>query len=277
MLPCGCGRVLRLSCVAFWLLFPGTVIVRAQNPAPPSATDSTQVTEGAKKLMQQQMIWDLSSTPGTKLVVKEHSRSSSEKGTVLRYDLVTEGLPHDQHYTLIFWPLDGPPKAVQGGLSLTDDGRLICAGKTKADCVPSRPDANPVIDMAVTAARGEPKRFGVVSDDQKWKTLITLVAFPNVGTDGGCTLEAVRLTPDATAAMIRGKGFPPSSTVPITTDSAGEVASSTWQVNEKGEIFSLLLSQVRGKTEGTTRVRVKAPACAPQVSFEWGKSAYHLE
>jgi hypothetical protein len=276
------GSGARIGCelagAALALYFASAAAAYAQSATPPGvSTESTQGLEGAKKLMQQQVAWDLSSTPGAKLIAKERSRTKGEKGTVVRYDLVSEGLPHDQHYTLLFWPLNGPIKPVQGGISLTEDGKLICTAKTKADCAPSRPDADPVIDMALTAAKGEAKRFGVISDDQKWKALTTLVAFPEIGTDGGCSLEALRITPDAQAAMIRGKGFPPNAVLAMTSDSAGEVATGSWQVSEKGELISLVMPQVRGKTEGKTTVRVKGPACAPQVSFEWGKNSYHFE
>src|SRR5262249_23499058 len=185
---------------------------------PPAAETPQQETAAAKKLMQQQLAWDLSSTTGAKLIAKERSRTKGEERTVVHYDLITEGLPHDHHYTLLFWPLNGPVNPVQSGLSLTEDGRLICTAKTKDDCAPSRPDANPVIDMAVLAAKGEPKRFGVISEDQKWKALTTVVAFPEVGTDGPCTLEALRITPDAQAVMIRGKGFPANAVLAMSSD-----------------------------------------------------------
>jgi hypothetical protein len=245
--------------------------------APQFSTDTTQGLDGAKKLMEQQIKWDSTSTLGTKLIAKERSRNKREQGTIVHYDLVTQGLPHDLHYTLVTWPLNGGIQPIQGGITLTDDGRLICTAKTKADCAPSRPDADPVIDMAITAAKGEPKRFGVISEDQKWKALATVVAFPNIATDGGCTLEAVRVIPDDRAVMIRGKGFPPNAVMPMTSDSAGEVVSGTWQANEKGELLSLVMPEVRGKTEGQTTIRLKAPTCAPQVSFSWGTASYHPE
>jgi len=242
----------------------------------PSTTPSEGV-EGAKKLMAQQLTWDVSSTTGAKLIAKERSRAKEGQGTVIRYDLLTEGLPHDQHYTLVTWPLNGAITPVEGGISLTEDGHLICTGKTKADCAPSRPDADPIIDLALTAAKGEPKRFGLISDDQKWKALTTLVAFPDVGVDGGCTLEMLRITPDADAVMIRGKGFPPSTALPMTSDSAGEIVSATWQVNDKGELISLVMPVVRGKTEGQTTVRVKSLDCAPHVIFRWGRGSSRPE
>jgi hypothetical protein len=264
---------------ALGLCLAGVTAAFAQGgTTPPAApTESAQGIDGARKLMQQQLAWDLSSTHGAKLIAKERSRTKGEQGTVLHYDLVTEGLPHDQHYTLMYWPLNGPLEPVKGGVSLTEDGKLVCTAKTPADCTPSRPDANPVIDMTLTAAKGEAKRFGVISDDKKWKALATVVAFPEIGIDGGCSLEMLRITPDAQAVLIRGKGFPPNAVLQMTSDSAGEVATGSWQVNDKGELMSLVMPAVRGKTEGKTTVRVKDPACAPQLSFEWGKSSYHFE
>jgi hypothetical protein len=253
-------------------------MVAAGQSAPKLSTESMQGTDGAKKLMEQQAAWDAASgQSAAKLIAKERSRTKGDQGTVVRYELVTQGLPHELHYTLIVWPLNGGIQTVQSGISLTDDGRLICTGKTAADCKPSRPDADPVIDLSITAAKGEPKRFGVISEDQKSKALATVVAFPNIATDGGCTLETLLVIPDARAVMIRGKGFPPSAVLPMTSDSAGEVMSGTWQVNEKGELLSLVMPEVRGKTEGQTTIRLKAAECAPQVSFPWGKSSYHPE
>ena len=266
----------RSSIVGFGLLMAGALSAYGQS-APQQSTESIQDVDRAKKLMTQQALWDSGSGPATKLIAKERSRTKGEQGTAVRYDLVTQGLPHDLHYTLVIWPLNGTIQPVQSGITLTDDGRLICTAKTKADCAPSRPDADPVIDMAITAAKGEPKRFGVISEDQKWKALATVVAFPNIATDGSCTLEALRVIPDNRAVMIHGKGFPPNAVLAMTSDSAGEVASASWDVNEHGELISLVMPQVRGKTEGTTTIRLKGPECAPQVRFSWGNSSYHPE
>jgi hypothetical protein len=272
--------ILRNAKVKMWLgmWLAGVTAAFGQSATPPpAATESAQGAEGAKKLLQQQLAWDLSSTQGAKLIAKERSRTKGEQGTVVRYDLVTEGLPHDQHYSLVYWPLNGPVEPVRSGISLTDDGKMICSGKTKDDCAPSGPNANPVIDMSLTAAKGEAKRFGVISDDKKWKALATVVAFPIVATDSKCSLEALRITPDAQAVVVRGHGFPPNAVLEMTSDSAGEVQTGSWQVNEKGELMSLVMPGVRGKTEGKTTIWVKAPACAPQVSFLWGKNSYHFE
>lgn len=269
------GRSVFLS-----LLLAGAIAAFAQNPTttPPLQTEGMQGLEGAKKLMQQQLGWDLTAAMGkAKLIAKERSRTKGDQGTVIRYDLMTEGLPQDQHYTLVMWPLNGGIQPVKSGISLTEDGRLICTGKTTADCSPNRPDADPIIDMSLTSAKGEAKRFGLISEDQKTKALVSLVAFPNKGTDAGCTLEVLRVTPEAEALMIRGKGFPANAELPMTSDSDGEVVSGLWHTTDKGDLVTLVMPAVRGKTSGQVTVRVKAPACTPQVSFPWGKGTYHPE
>ena len=54
------------------------------------------------------------------------------------------------------------------------------------------------------------------------------------------------------------------------------VSDVTMDVKE-GELVSLVMPAVRGKTEGQTTVRVKAPECAPQVIFRWGRGSSHPE
>jgi hypothetical protein len=107
--------------------------------------------------------------------------------------------------------------------------------------------------------------------------LATVVAFPIIGKDAGCSLEALLGTPDGEVVLITGSGFPPSTSVPMSSDSAGEVTTGVWQVNAKGELASMVLPQVRGKTSGDTTVFLKSPACAPKISFHWGKGTYHVE
>lgn len=147
-------------------------------------------------------------------------------------------------------------------------------GKTAADC---KPEADPIISIAVQAAKGEAKRFGVISEDQKAKALGTIVPFPIIGKDAGCSLEVLLGTPDGNIAMVRGSGFAPNTSVPISSDSAGEVVTGIWKVDDKGNLMSSVLPQVRGKTSGDTTILVKAPGCSPKVTFHWGKDSYHSE
>ncbi len=248
-------------------------VVRAQVQA--GSASATQTVDVAGKLLGQQYAWDQSGTlSATRLIFKERSRKKTDQGTVLTYDVSAPGLPIDQRYTLITWPLNRGIEPVRTGISLTAEGKLTCTGKTPADC---KPEADPIISIAVQAAKGEPKRFGLISEDQKAKALGTIVPFPIIVKDAGCSLEVLLATPDGSVAMVKGSGFTPNTSVPISSDSAGEVVAGTWKVDEHGNLMSSVLPQVRGKSSGETTILVKAPGCSPKVTFRWGKDSYHPE
>lgn len=247
----------------------------AWGQTPAADASDQQQRDAANKLLSQQYAWDESGIAASpRLIFNEKSRKKTDKGTVITYEVTVPGLPKDLHYTLLQWPLNRGIEPVQSGISLTADGHLTCTGKTPADC---KPESDPIITLALQAARGEPRRFGLISDDKKSKALGTIVAFPIIDKDAGCSLEVLLATPTGEVAMAKGSGFPPNTTVPISSDSAGEVVNGTWKVDERGNLRSSVFPQVRGKTSGETTILVKAPGCSPKVSFRWGKDSYHAE
>ena len=267
------GRV-RIICMSILLFVVCTGVAQTQAGSG-SETEDQQTMDIAKKLLRQQYAWDQSGAmAATRLIFTERSRKKTDQGTVITYDVSAPGLPTDQHYTLIAWPLNRGIEPIRSGISLTADGKLTCTGKTQADC---KPDADPIISLAVQAAKGEPKRFGLISADQRSKALGTVVPFPIIGKDAGCSLEVLLATPGGDVAMVTGSGFAPNTSVPISSDSAGEVVTGTWKIDDKGNLMSSVLPQVRGKTSGDTTILVKAPGCSPKVTFHWGKDSYHVE
>ena len=268
------GLVRGISGVLLLVMCAGLAQAQTQTGSDSAPTDEQQM-ELARKLLAQQYAWDQGATSGvTRLVFKERERKKTDQGTVITYDVSAPGLPTDLHYTLMGWPLNRGVEAIRGGITLTADGRLTCTGKTPADC---KPDADPIISFSVQAARGEPKRFVLISDDKKAKSLGTIVAFPIIGKDAGCSLEVLLGTPDGQIVMVKGSGFAPNTSVPISSDSAGEVVNGVWKIDEKGNLMSSVFPQVRGKTSGETTIVVKAPGCSPKVTFRWGKDSYHAE
>ena len=268
------GLVRGISGVLLLVMCAGLAQAQTQAGSGSAPTDEQQM-ELARKLLAQQYAWDQGATSGvTRLVFKERERKKTDQGTVITYDVSAPGLPTDLHYTLMGWPLNRGVEPIRGGITLTADGRLTCTGKTPADC---KPDADPIISLSVQAARGEPKRFVLISDDKKAKSLGTVVAFPIIGKDAGCSLEVLLGTPDGQIVMVKGSGFAPNTSVPISSDSAGEVVNGVWKIDEKGNLMSSVFPQVRGKTSGETTIVVKAPGCSPKVTFRWGKDSYHAE
>jgi hypothetical protein len=269
----------RMVCRYLLLVVFCTSLLRAQAPDVKSGTtDEQKMLQVATKLMGQQHSWDeAAANSATKLIFKEKSRKKTDQGTVITYAVSAPDLPKDRHYSLMGWPLNREIAPLRGGITLNAEGSLLCTGKTPADCTPAKTGDDPVIDIALQFAKGEPKRFALISDDQKSKALATVVAFPITSKDANCSLEALLGTPDAQVMLITGRGFPPSVGVPISSDSAGEVSTAVWHVNDKGELMSMVLPKVRGKTSGDTTIFLKSPACAPKISFHWGKDTYHVE
>lgn len=268
---------MRMTCksLLLFVVCTGLAHARMQAGSSGSATEEQQTMDVARKLLGQQYAWDQSGAFAvTRLIFKERSRKKTDEGTAITYDVSAPGLPTDRRYTLIAWPLNRGIEPVRSGISLTADGKLTCTGKTPVDC---KPEPEPIISIAVQAAKGEAKRFGLISEDQKAKALGTIVPFPIIGKDAGCSLEVLLGTPDGSVAMVRGSGFAPNTSVPISSDSAGEVVTGVWKVDGKGNLMSSVLPQVRGKTSGDTTILVKAPGCSPKVTFHWGKDSYHAE
>jgi hypothetical protein len=269
------SRIARdISLSLLFLACAGLAYAQSQAGSVNATTDEQQM-EVARKLLSQQYAWDQGAAVGvTRLIFKERDRKKTDQGTVITYDVSAPGLPTDLHYTLLAWPLNRGIEPIRSGIALTADARLTCTGKTPADC---KPEADPIISLAVQAARGEAKRFLLISDDKKAKALGTIVAFPIFGKDAGCSLEVLLGTPDGQIAMVKGSGFAPNISIPISSDSAGEVVTGTWKVDDKGNLMSSVFPQVRGKTSGETTILVQGPGCSPKVSFRWGKDSYHVE
>ena len=72
------------------------------------------------------------------------------------------------------------------------------------------------------AGLGEVKRVGLIADDKSAQVFASAVPFPNRATDGGCTLEATLVTPNAEAVMLSATGFKPGVTLNIEMNSEGE-------------------------------------------------------
>jgi hypothetical protein len=230
----------------------------------------------ASKLAEQQRVWDEIASHEGNLVMKESSRTKTATATVITYDLFAPALPKDKRYTLVRWPLNGGMQAVRTGVTLDGEGRLLCAGKTPEECK-VREGESPQIAVKITFAKGEVSRWALMSEDQASKALASLVPFPLVAQEKGCTLEAKLVTSDARVLMVNASGLPASGDVPIASSSAGVVASTTWHMNDKGMLNAVVVTEVPGKDGGDFSLQLKGPTCEPAISLKWGKDSYHAE
>lgn len=201
-----------LACTALTLPLPA---LHAQDDA--TQRNAAQL---AQTLIRQHEAWRSKlSTPGASIQAKE---SGKENGNVL-YRLYVTGLPADQLYTVLTWPVNqAKPSQQFEGVSLGKDGLVSCTGRLPNEC--SDPDSSPAdhgaVDFAFHPVKGEPFRLAVVNGDSR--ATIIIVPDPITSKDKGCSLEVVRLMPGFELAFFTGSGYPPNSEVTFDSESYGE-------------------------------------------------------
>jgi hypothetical protein len=251
----------------------------AAEPQSPSARNTAQDLTPEQKAkiellskLQKHFGKDMSS-PGVELSLKETNRSRSADRTLVTYSLYAPGLPSDTTYTLSQVQLDGSMATVMEGVTLNAKGEAICAGR-EGTCRGDGP--NDPIDLVVYAGKGEPKRFGLVSnDEERVKGFVAVVPFPNTQSDKGCRLESIIGSPNGELTFIQGSGFEPNAELTIDSVSYGENIKTKTSAQADGSYFAALLPYVIGKKSGKTTIDVKSKNCNPKLTFEWG--TYRLE
>jgi hypothetical protein len=178
------------------------------------------------------------------------------------------GLPAGKTYSLVSWPItEKNPVTVMDGVTVDSSGIAICAG-TANTCKGDKP--NDPIDLVLRPISGEPVRLGLVSDDGAVKVFAKTVPIPLRGTDHGCTIDAVLLTPEAELVWIEGSGFMPNSNLTVSSSSAGEVRGDDKIANADGSYRTAILPYVEGLSHGVVTASLKSAKCSPSVKIPWG-------
>ncbi|HEV2490144.1 MAG TPA: hypothetical protein VGT03_10075 [Candidatus Acidoferrales bacterium] len=211
-------------------------------------------------------------SPGASISLKETSRKSTGRQTVVFYRIMTSGMPKDGLYQLVLTSFDLQPKPIQWGISLDESGQAVCSGQ--AGGCGQAGEGNDPIDLGLVAAKGEPKRFTLVSQDGKVKAFAYVVPFPIKASDGACSIEAILLLQHAEAVLIQGAGFAANSTVHMKSSSESEVIEGELKADVSGNVFTVLLPYVKGKTDGTGKVSFTSPACSPSLTYQWGLHSF---
>jgi hypothetical protein len=229
-------------------------------------TDVQQDAAAASQaLVKGHVAWrDKLSSPGVSVEVKEVER----QGGLVRYNLYVSGLPTDQTYAVLAWPVtQGKPAPIVEGVSIGKAGIVMCAGRTEQQCGdPSKKD-DPV-DFTFNPAKGEPYRLAVVSGDHR--AAVVIVPDPITSKDKGCSLSVERLLPHFELAYFTGKGFPPDTQLSFIGDSYGEKHTITTKTDDEGNLQFALMPFVSGHQKGTTIVKGSTPNCSPSIKFDWG-------
>lgn len=221
--------------------------------------------ETSQALVKGHIAWKSKlSSPGASVRVKEVGR----QGSLVQYHLFVSGLPSDELYTAVSWPVtQSKPSPVMEGVSLGKDGIVMCAGRTPEQCGDSSKKDDP-IEFAFNAAKGEPYRVGLVAGNHK--VAVVIVPDPITAKDKGCTLSVERLLPHFELAYFTGSGFPPDSDVSFDSQSYGEKHPVNAKADSEGSLQFALMPFVAGHHKGTTTVKGVGTTCTPSIKFEWG-------
>jgi hypothetical protein len=240
----------------------------------------------APKLIRLQNQFEQTLPPGVSIEAKEVSRKGTpSKDLEVRYNIYVKGIPAGTVLRQLQWPVDREkPIAGFSGITLDENGRMICAGRTEEQCHNGTTLDSPIQFTRINPLKGEPFRSVFIATDLKIP--ISLVPDPVESTNAGCTLSAIRLTPKFELAIIHGSGFPPESEVHlqisngkrpdlvIKQDSAGNMTESKSSTDtvvkaDKNGFISSAVVQNPEKT-GQITVDVVHGACAPKLAYKWG-------
>lgn len=114
-----------------------------------------------------------------------------------------------------------------------------------------------------------------MSEDGQAKAFFNVTPFPVRGTDQGCSIEELLLTQNAEAVLLEGSGFAPGAAVHMKALSETELHESDLKADASGDVSTVLLPFVKGKTDGKGKVTFVTPACSPSVTYQWGLHSFH--
>jgi hypothetical protein len=208
---------------------------------------------------------------GARLVLKETGRTRSNGRTTVTYSIFASGLPLDVRYVLWTQLVGSDPQPAADTL-LTDDGKVV---SQLAD--PQHHILEDPINLKVFAGRGEPKQFGLISSDGKFRAFAQVIPFPIYSSDGHCRLSAVMTEPNYYGVFISISGFQASEDLIIDTRSDGEQGQRRDKASDQGTYDSALFPFVRGKRSGKFLFRVTATSCKIGIELPWGDGSYELQ
>jgi hypothetical protein len=241
------------------------------NPDPLAGNAAAQRTVTATK----RWLAGTMTTPGMSAQLREISRANVKGKLEVQYHIFVTGAPKDQTYTLVDWPPNYPdPSPSIAGLSILEDGLVVCAGRATDQCShPDKPEKKDApVKLVFYPLDGEIYRLALVSQDQKAKIFFAVIPAPIQATDNGCALEVVSLRLKNELVLIRGKGFQPNESVVLQSKS-NEQTQATERPDKAGATGDYQLPMepfVKSKDRGTTEIKLQGAKCAPVLKFPWG-------
>lgn len=196
------------------------------------------------------------------------------EGHSVRYRLLIPGAPEKQSYTLAVWRIGVPVQYTPGQVYTNAKGlvmwHLPLPDQEKKDSLEQADE----IEVDLKAARGEPIRYMLESQDGKLFYPGTIVPYPIESKDGNCRLEARLGFPEGEGLLVYGDGLPPGGLFPLQSVSEGETHAPMETVDARGHVVALVAPNVAGKDAGVVKISVTIQGCSVSVEVPWGQGSY---
>jgi len=266
----GLPRLIPLTVPLLALLSAALVLDAAGPPQHSAKTARKDVS-----LERSQMLWDrgFELPPGSHLRFAKVDDAAGPGPHTLRYRIYADAAEMGTPYVLAAWHVgtDIDDLEVLSENAYVNRRGLLLANPPN----PGQRDADALndgseLDVAFKAAKGEPVRFILHSQD--WKTMIggTLVPYPIAAASRTCKLSALLADPDGQSLLIYLDGFPPDADVtlnngaqqrPVHTDAHGQASA----VETPG---------ASGASAGTLTESAQGGGCSLSVSVPFGQGSY---
>lgn len=228
----------------------------------------------ATQLARNQAAWGPQrSSPGTSIEMVEASRKSTPEGIQITYTFKAKGFKVGDNLRLIRWPLDRNLATLNNGLSVDDQGQLICPAITQGDCLSSMQPGE-LAKLTTTAAKGEAIRVALFDTTTKQHAETTAVPFPALYSSKTCKMEMLLSVKNAALVLLEGVGFPPSKRIQIDATAYGQDHPITTTTGAQGQLLIAFMPPVAGHDSGTTTIHYDGAECKPTLTFPWGPGSY---
>jgi hypothetical protein len=201
---------------------------------------------------------------GAKLTYRELGRTVISGRTVVTYNLFASGLAKDKHYVLWIFNVGGDPQPTADAY-INEEGKVV---NVLAD--PQHHVAEDPIDVKVFGVKGEPIKFAIISDDDRFRVFAQIVPFPIEVTSGPCHLSAIQTARNNLGMFIGVSGLQPDEELVADQQSENEGGQTKAKADDQGNYNAVMLPSVKGKRSGKARFNVASKSCKIGIEFTWG-------
>jgi hypothetical protein len=195
-------------------------------------------------------------------------------GRSFQYRLLMPGAPEKEKYTLTVWRIGADMKDTPAPVYTNAKGLLMWHLPTAEQEEKDSLDKADEVEIDLKAARGEPIRYMLRSQDGRLFFPGTIVPFPIESKDGNCRLEVRLAFPEGQAMLVYADGLPPGAQVPMHMASEGQTHDSKMKANAQGHAVSVVSPAVPGTNAGVAKISVALPGCSVAVDVPWGDGSY---